>query len=158
MDRRAHLTWFLALSLVIACGDDPQSPRAVTTEDLAGIWELTSLELRSTDEPPQVVELTDQGYSGTFTISPDGCYVLSLVIQGSEPGIQAGTLRVSGSQLLVASGDCEPGSDFPSDPTVLSLTYAGNTFSISGDGVVYDFDEDGERDPAIQTFTFRRSI
>jgi hypothetical protein len=143
--------------LVIACGDDAQAPNEVTTEDLAGIWDLIGLELRSTDDPPQVVELTDEGITGTFTISPDGCYVLSLVVEDSEPGIQSGTLRVAGSELWVAGGDCQPGSDFPDDRNVLTFTYGGDTFSMSGDGVVWDFDDDGENEPAVQTFTFRRS-
>jgi hypothetical protein len=144
MNRRANFSWLLALALVTGCGDDPASPQEVTTEDLAGVWELVGLELRSTDDPPQVIDYIDQGFSGTFTISPDGCYILSFVREGSEPGIQSGMLRVVGSELWVASGECVPGGDFP------------NTFNFSGDSS-YDFDDDGELEPAIQSYTFRRA-
>ena len=109
--------------------------------ELAGTWEGTKLLFISSPGATDTVDVLAEGGALALTIGDDGSYSLGIALPDELPALETGTLLIDGSRLILIS-------DSPLiDPVVFVFSRIGNTLFLDGDGE-YDFDDDGEDDPA----------
>jgi hypothetical protein len=120
---------------VAACGDST----GVQPADLAGTWQITTLEFSAIGGSAAVDLIGDQGATGTVEIESDGAFTLSVTVLGFTE-TETGTITVTGNEITLASqGDAAQGT----------ISRNGDTVTIDFDaGVEFDFDDDGTDEPA----------
>ena len=86
------------------------------------------------------ITFTETTYSGTFTFAGE----VGEVTEGFS-----GTYTIDGNQLILReTGELEPDS--------MTYTLSGNTMTLTGDDDEYDFDDDGQEDPATSTLVLAK--
>lgn len=150
--RRKHPVLLLALlaplALVLAgCGDDGHDvagPDDQAFQKLVGTWQASSFEFTSQEDHPESVEVIGLGAEVTVTITPNNRYTLTSALPGEGSETESGDIEVDGDQLVLTAdldGEVER-LDY-----VLSDGDQRLTISFEDDEG-FDFDDDGEDDPA----------
>ncbi len=159
MKIRKLIPLLLVLGLTAACsddGDDIAGPSEVTMSDLAGNWVATELRIQSQADPGKVLDLMDAyGWEMTFTLDPNGCYIITQENDESERNTNVGTMRLRGSQLLVWGSDCRPDDEVPEGVQTLDFVYGGNTLDLLNE-INHRFEGESESEPALQVIKMRR--
>ena len=108
---------------------------------LVGTWEGTKLLFISTPSQTDTVDVLADGGSLALTIEDDGSYSLGIALPDELPAVETGTLFIDGSRLILI------GNSPMDDPAVFDFSRIADMLFLNGDGE-YDFDDDGEDDPA----------
>jgi len=154
-------TVFLLTFTIFSCSSDDSGKAntdgGLSIADIQGNWTATSFVFEKScdpgmDCPAESVDLIDQGITATMMIESDGQFT----ILSTQPG--GGGEAISGQMsfdedLLVITFDDSPGED---DFFGVQLTNNDNNLRIEGP-VEYDFDMDGNDEPATVTITLVRS-
>ena len=141
---------FLALLLPIAAscgGDDPTGP---TDSNLIGTWDATVIEIVSVADPAVSVELIALGGSRRLVLQDQADFGLSVGIP--DNGTEFGNGTWSSTDILTLNfgdGDIQGTWQFDFDLN-------GDTLTLTGADVEYDFDENGTEDPAKLNLTLVR--
>ena len=128
----------------IACSDSPTGVDT-TTDDLIGMWDITSLRFT-----PVGGGTAAEGLVGSATIAfrDDLTYTLTF-IEGAVTDVENGTFAVNGSTLTLTL----PGED-PDELTVTAVSSTAATLYAEDES--FDFNDDDEETPATLTVTLRK--
>jgi hypothetical protein len=133
----------LLLAFLAACGDST----GVEVEDLVGTWDVQVFEFTSVGPPPITIDLIELGGSGTFVISDDGDFVVTITFAG-ETDVNTGRLQVNGDRVTIIDG---------SDQATGTISRSGDTLTIHlTEGVEFDVDDDGVDDDARLRLVLRK--
>ena len=135
----------LLVSVAVGCNDStgPASP-----SEFVGDWLATSYVLTSVENTSLSADLIDigMGLSITFT---ETTYAGTSTFPGEEDESFSGTYTIDGNELILVEVG-EPGTD------TMTYTLSGNTLTMTGTDESFDFDDDGQEDPASFTMVFAR--
>ena len=134
------------LASVLACGDQGTGP---SQAQLVGTWQVTRCEYVST-QGRGTVDLVAGGGSGTLVIGADDTLRLSVTPASGTPVSLTATYRIEGIDLLQVT---------PAGVTwywAFDMALSGNTLTLDGGSGQYDFDHDGQPDPATWNLTMTR--
>ena len=154
---------FVALSVPGCGGDDDDNggtgPDLITIADFAGTWNATEFRATSLDDPQIQFELVAAGGSMTITVQPDGAFTGTVSFPDPDTG-QIVTIPVSGTFTLVSQTEVEADFALEIPPlledTTVEFELVGNTLTLHEDVTTFDFDFDGDIDPASFDATFVR--
>ncbi len=135
----------VALLVAVGCSDStgPASP-----SDFVGDWLASSYVVTNIANTSQSEDLIGLGMTLSITFT-ETSYSGTAGFPGEATETFSGTYTIDGNQLILnETGELEPDT----------MTYAlsGNTMTLSGDDEEYDFDDDGQDDPATFTMVFQR--
>ncbi len=115
------------------------SGTVVELSELAGLWNVGEAVYISVVDPALTANLAKRGFSATMDIAADGAF--NMVVTGGTVDAVTGQFAVDGNELEVTvDGRVFPGEVFIEDDRAV--------LHILG-GVTFDFDEDGDEDPAL---------
>ena len=130
----------LLASVAVGCSDSAAGPGSATPADLVGVWIADAYTVTSVANASQTAELVGDGFTLTITFTETTYAGIA-----SHPGEPAedfsGTYTIVGQSLILD----EVGQDLPE---TMAYILSGSTLTLSGDDDDYDFDEDGQDDPA----------
>lgn len=152
--RKALPLLFLGAFLFAACGDDDDGtgPDGVTVADLAGSWTATQLQFTSTEGLGSVDIIQDLGGSFVLQIQSDGSFTADVNVPQMGSFELPGSVTISGSTLTVDfAQDVPPFNDFSAD-----FTLSGNQLTLDVSDADFDFNQDGQEDPATATVILQR--
>jgi hypothetical protein len=140
------LTTAMLVTAVIGCSDTaaPSDPA-----DLAGTWNATSMVFVDDADPTVSVDVVTMGASFQLVIAADGTFTGAFAM-GSEIEPFAGTIAISGTNLIITD------SLDPTDTSTVAFTLDGNTLTLMDDEELYDFDDDGQEEPANSTWVMEK--
>jgi hypothetical protein len=118
-------------ALVAGCGDSLTEVESIS--DLAGTWSAIHVKVTLISDPSQRVEwVPSDGGSISLIISADGQYRWELIGPGDDsPHVDRGTVRLSGSNLILTGSDWVHTYAFTLTNGLLSLV--GDIAAESGD-------------------------
>ena len=153
---------FLACGLVGCSSDDGDNgtdPDPIVIADLAGAWDCTQFLAVSTDDPQVQFELIALGGSLAVTVQPDGSFVGEASIPDSDSGTPfdvpfGGTFSLV-SQTVLSMQFAVEIPPFLENGTA-EFTLVGNTMTLHQEVTTFDFDFDGQDDPATFDATLVR--
>ena len=133
----------LFVAVAVGCSDSGDSTGPASPSDFVGDWLATSYVVTSVANTSQSQDLTllEMTMSITFT---ETTYSGTVSFPGEVTETFSGTYAIEGNQLTLN----ETGEG---TPELMTYTLSANTLTLSGDDEQYDFDDDGQEDPA--TFT-----
>jgi hypothetical protein len=130
----------LVAGLALACGSD------VAEEDLVGTWNATDFVFSNFDDPVVDFDVLGMGGEVTIVIRADGTYTITLTLPDSDPLVEDGTWVLNGDQLTFDEGTV--------DESAFDISLDGNTLTIHGEDMEFDFGDGDE--PAQLDATFVR--
>ncbi len=128
-----------ALLVAVAAGcSDSTSP--ALPSDFVGEWLASSYVVTSIANTSQSEDLTVLGMTLSLVFT-ETTYSGTADFLDEVPETFSGTYTISGNQLtLDETGELEPDT--------MTYTLSGNTMTLTGNDEHYDFDDDGQDDPA----------
>jgi hypothetical protein len=140
------LTAVMLATAVIGCSD---STSVEDVADLVGTWDATSFLWTSDADASVTFELVGAGGNFQLVIAADGSFTGSFGM-GSEVEVFSGTIAISGSNIIITdSVDAD-------DTSTMGFSLDGNTLTMTSDDDEYDFDDDGQEDPASSLMVLQR--
>ena len=154
----------LFVFLFVSCsdnGDDPISPVGpdFAISDLQGTWEATSLVFSYSGQgpvpEPSSYDVVAEGGSATLVVQSNGRFTLTVRPAGEDTESFSGRMYFEDGEFFAIQFDDDP----PNDPTYFGETLSGNTFTLNGgpDTAEWDFDGDGQDEPASVYLSFTRA-
>lgn len=146
MLRKLAVLTLLISPLSVACDDD--DPAGPVPVNLTGSWTLTHIELVSVQNPGTRVDLMDEGVTGTLTLAADGDFTLTVVdpVEGTETFAGQWTHAETLTLEHVSGG-------FAGTTWEFQVELLSGVLSLTGADGEYDFDDDGDEDPAVLNLT-----
>ncbi len=133
----------LLVAVAVGCSDSGDSTGPASPSDFVGDWLASSYVVTSVANTSQSEDLTALGMTLSLTFT-ETSYSGTASFPGEVTETFSGTYTIDGNQLtLNETGELEP--------ETMTYTLSGDTMTLSGDDEQYDFDDDGQEDPA--TFT-----
>lgn len=134
----------LLLVAPAACGDITSIEAELTPEVLAGDWEATTLNITNLANPSESLDLLAEGGALTLRFTLDGRATQFLTTPEGETLVSEGTYEIDPPFLLL-------GDDSGVDAYAYELqsSQTGNSLTIATSDLVFDFQGDGEPDPAL---------
>ena len=146
--------------LFVACGlsgcssddfDNGHEPDLIVIADLAGAWDCTQFLATSTDDPNVQFELISMGGSLAVAVDVHGAFTGLASFPDPDTGQVfevpiAGTFSLA-SQTRLTIDFAQEFPPFLEDET-LDFTLTGNTMTLHDEVTTFDFDFDGQDDPA----------
>jgi hypothetical protein len=133
---------------VAACGSDEETT-APLRNGIIGNWEATQVEYRSRINASVRIDLIEASATATLTIGADNSYVLTITRLGGSPEITTATWMLDGGVLSVTPTGMPWSWQF-------SVQLSGDSLRLGGADAEYDFDNDGQADPAQLTLVLTR--
>ncbi len=138
---------------LLGCGDDGNgtTPEEITLADFEGSWEATQYKVTNSAAPQIWLDLVALG--GSFTMDADDAG--NFTGQADIPATLGGplTLQYQGSFQLVTQDTMEVTFNPEIPPFLTDFTgwfeLSGNTLTLEDQNTTFDFDEDGQDEPAI---------
>jgi len=146
MLRKLAVLMLLFAPLAAACNDDdPHEPAPL---NLTGTWNVTHIELVSSENPEVSIDMTDLGVTATLVFEADGDFTFTVVVPMEETETFAGNWTYTETLTLehVSGG-------FAGWTWEFLVSVQNGVLSLTGAEAQYDFDEDGNEDPAILNLT-----
>jgi hypothetical protein len=137
-----------AAALVACGGGDATAPPA---DDFAGTWQATKVELVSAASSSVRVELVAAGAAFTLTLRSDHTFTLTGIIPGESPLTLTGTWTASADVFTMSFTSGLSGQ------WQFDYSLAGDVLTMNGANTDWDFDDDGDDDPARLNLVFVRS-
>jgi hypothetical protein len=133
------------VSVAVGCNDStgPAAP-----SDFVGNWLATSYVLTSVENTSLSADLIDLGMGLSITFT-ETTYAGTFTLPGEDDESFSGTYTIDGNELILVEVG-EPGTD------TMTYTLSGNTLTMTGTDDSFDFDDDGQEDPASFTMVFAR--
>ena len=141
--KRSSMGIALLASVAIGCSDSagPAGPAGpATTADLVGQWVASAYTVTSVANTSLSANLTDLGFTLTITFT-ETTYAGLASFPGDVPEDFSGTYVIEGLQLIL--NETGQGS-----PETMTHSLSGNILTLSGNDESYDFDDDGQEEPA----------
>jgi hypothetical protein len=135
----------------LACSDSAGPGGGVTIDDLVGAWSATTVTYTSQMDPGERVDRVAGGGFATLTVDEDGAYVFVLSPALEAPEVGSGIAVVESGFLLVQN-ITEPGVTL-----AFAVTLGSGTAGLVSDEPTYDFDDDGEEEPATLQIGLQRA-
>ena len=133
----------LLVAVAVGCSDSGNSTGPASPSDFAGDWLASSYVVTNVANSSQSEDLTVLGMTLSITFT-ETTYSGTASFPGEVAETFSGTYTIDGNQLtLNETGELQP--------ETMTYTLSGDTMTLSGDDEQYDFDDDGQEDPA--TFT-----
>ena len=149
--RRTAKVGFVSAVALGACSGDTGSGSSITIDDLVGTWNATTVTYTSQENPADRVDRIAGGGSATMTVEGNGGYTFVLTPAGAAPEVTNGFMVVESGFLLVQN-ITEPGVTI-----AFAMTLTNSTLGLVSDEPLYDFNGDGEEEPAILQIGLRRA-
>ncbi len=148
---RLFLVAVLATGLLSACGgdDNPVSGDGGvdTIADLAGTWNAIEEIITNNANPSQKVDAVALGQQTVLKFSSDGRFEMTISAAGGSITLK-GPARIAGSKLILTL------EDFFNLEIELEFTLEGNRLTTTDRNVEFDFDGDGNDEPATQVTVY----
>jgi hypothetical protein len=142
--RRALIAVLLAGLLGPGCGKDTVGPEP---GEVTGAWTATKVEYVSKADGT-TVDTVPLGGNCTLVLNPDKSSTLTTKLPGEDPLAMQGTWGISEDQLeFYPSG----GGEF-----AWNVVLSGGTMKLTGADWSYDFNDDGQADPATFNLDLRK--
>ena len=138
----------VALFVAVAVGCSGDSTGVASPNDFVGDWLASSYVVTSVANTSQTQDLTALGMTLAITFT-EPTYSGSASFPGEVTETFSGTYTIEGNHLTL--NETGEGS-----PEIMTYTLSGNTLTLSGDDEQYDFDDDGQEDPATFTTVLAR--
>ena len=133
----------LIVAAAVGCSDSGSSTGPTAPSDFVGDWLASSWVLTSVANTSQSADFIALGMALSITFT-ETTYSGTVNMDGGVVDTFSGTYTISGSQLILnETGETELDT--------MTYSLSGNAMTLSGDDEAYDFDQDGQDDPA--TFT-----
>jgi len=132
----------LAAAFAVACSDSV-SPDEATVEDLAGIYNATSV-VFTPDAGGTAVDVIQLGYAYRLIISHEPSYTSQLTDPSEESEIETGAITVSNGVITLTPFQGEP-------YTLEILSFSEEGMTLRDGDAEFDFDEDDVDEPATVT-------
>ncbi len=132
----------LFVAVAVGCSSDSTTGPA-SASDFVGDWLASSWVLTSVANTSQSADFIALGMALSITFT-ETTYSGTVNMDGGAVDTFTGTYTISGSQLILDEvGETELDT--------MTYTLTGNTMTLTGGDDEFDFDDDGQEDPA--TFT-----
>ncbi len=150
--------------LATACSSDDDEDAKVdegpefAISDLQGTWNATRITFSYSGQPPipdpSFYEVIGEGGTGVLTVQSSGRFTLTVTPAGAGAESFSGRMYFENGQFFSIQFDDDP----PDDPTYFGATLSGNTFELNGgpDTAEWDFDDDGNDEPASVSLSFTK--
>ncbi len=154
----------LLVFLFVSCSSDDEDVMAdegpsFAISDLQGTWEATSLVFSYSGQgpvpEPSSYDVIAEGGSATLVVQSNGRFTLTVRPAGEDTESFSGRMYFEDGEFFAIQFDDDP----PDDPTYFGETLSGDTFTLNGgpDTAEWDFDGDGEDEPASVFLRFTRA-
>ncbi len=133
----------LLVAVAVGCSDSANSTGPASPSDFVGEWLASSYvvtNIANTSETADLIVL-EMALSITFT---ETNYSGTASFPGEVAETFSGTYTISGNQLTLDEAD-------QLEPDTMTYTLSGNAMTLAGNDEQYDFDNDGQDDPASFT-------
>ena len=148
---RFFLVAVLATGLLFACGGDDNpvggNDGVTTFDDLVGTWNAIEDVFTNNANTSQKVDAVARGQQTVLKFSSDGRFEMTL----SEAGVGItlkGPARIADSKLFLTL------EDFFDLEIELEFTLEGNRLTTTDRNVEFDFDGDGNNEPATEVTVY----
>lgn len=148
--RRTATVGLVGAAVIAGCGDSSGPGSDVTIGDLVGGWNATTVTYTSQLNPGERVDRIAGGGFATLTVADNGGYAFVLVPPLAVPEVGIGVAVVERGFLLVQN-ITEPGVTI-----AFAVTVANGALGLLSDEPTYDFNGDGEEEPAILQIGLQR--
>ena len=138
----------LLLAVAVGCSDSDNSTGPASPSDFVGDWLASSYVVTNIANTSQSEDLTALGMTLSITFT-ETTYSGSASFPGEATETFSGTYTIEGNQLTLN----ETGE---SETDTMTYTLAGDTMTLSGLDDEYDFDDDGQDEPATFTTVLAR--
>ena len=138
----------LLLAVAVGCSDSDNSTGPASPSDFVGDWLASSYVVTNIANTSQSEDLTALGMTLSLTFT-ETTYSGTASFPGEVTETFSGTYTISGNQLTL--NDTGEGT-----PEIMTYTLSANTLTLSGDDEQYDFDDDGQDEPATFTTVLAR--
>ncbi len=146
---RALCACTVLAAVAVGCSDST-APGDVTLDDLVGTWTATSAVFTPVGGGTGV-DVVPLGMGLTITIAATGTYTLTVTVPLETPEVETGTMTVSNG-VITATPD-----DPLEDPLAIDIvSLEGDVLTLFFDDEEWDFDDDGQDDPATMTVVMER--
>jgi hypothetical protein len=143
----------LVTMLGVGCGDSSSGPGGgVTIDDIAGTWNANTFVFTNRLNTSERFDLIADGGSANLTIDPSGPYSLVALNPAGSADVTTGFAVVERGFLLVTD-DARPGVTI-----AFAVNLSGGTLVLVTDEATFDFDDDGNLDPATLTMNLRAAV
>ncbi len=130
----------LLVAVAVGCSDSGNSTGPASPSEFVGDWLASSYVLTNIANTSQSEDLIGMGMTLSLTFT-ETSYSGTADFLDEVPEEFSGTYAIDGNQLtLNETGELEPDT--------MTYTLSGNTMTLTGDDEHYDFDENGQEDPA----------
>ncbi len=130
----------LLASVAVGCSDSAAGPGSATPSDLAGVWLAVAYTVTNVANTSLSAELVVMGLSLSLTIT-ETSYAGIVTFPGEPTEDFSGTYTIDGQSLILDElGEVEL------ETMIYSLS--GSVLTLSGNDDEYDFDDDGQDEPA----------
>ena len=129
----------LLASVAVGCSDS-SGPGSATPADLVGQWIANAYTVTSVATTSTSAELVGVGMTLTLTFT-ETAYTGVVTFPGDPQENFSGTYTIEGQSLILD----EVGQDAPE---TMTFSLLGSILTLSGDDDSYDFDNDGQEEPA----------
>jgi hypothetical protein len=145
--------WLAALglaALAVACDDNLAPGDGVSYSQIVGSWKAAEFVFVSQANPTIEVDMIGAGVEAWITIGTNNRYSILIEVPSDTPDVMTGSVHVTSGKVVMENDD-EPGN--PLSYTAIAST---NAVSMVTSDVAFDFDEDGDDEPANLYLTLAR--
>ena len=149
MQKRLIRGLSLLLLSLTGCGDPAPTGPDPLIEPFVGDWTATAFELTSSESAQLSIHLIQLGGAFDLNIQPSGSYTAILIYAGLGQ-TEMGTISATANTVTL-------NREFPSrENEVSAYQFVGDTVLILDGDTEFDFDFDGQEDPALAHFELLR--
>ena len=130
----------LLVAVAVGCSDSGDSTGPASASDFVGDWLTSSYVVTNIANTSQSEDLIGLGMTLSLTFT-ETSYSGTASFPGEVAETFSGTYTISGNQLTLD----EVGA---TELDTMTYTLSGNAMTLSGDDESYDFNQDGQDDPA----------
>ena len=141
----------IASLLLISCkkSDQPTEPANTVPSEVVGTWIASQWTFVSTDSA-STVDVIAIGADLTVVLQTSGRYTLIVTYPNDPTEYETGVLSFSGDQMTITSDNPNEGI------TVMTWSVSGTSMTLLSTDDDFDFDDDGNSEPAIMTIVLDR--
>jgi hypothetical protein len=149
------MRWSRGVGLALAVTLPACSETGVEAVDLVGTWDATRFEFEETTGDPVITEdLMTMNYEIAIEFEEGGTFAMTVSYLGVPASI-TGTWSLQDGRLILSGSD-DPDQVWTLDEDPFDVTLSQSTLTIESDDLTYDFDHDGDDEPALFVAVFQK--